>query len=109
MTTIQLTTWDRVTIANVIGALQGDWKLTRKAGKILDVIELTHDEREAVNFRYDASVKFAQWDDKDRKWDVTICDPELLLLLRETLRAKDDWMGVQHREVDALYSALGIE
>lgn len=96
-------------IASIIGALRGDVKLTRKAGKLLDVIELTHDEREAVNFRYDASIQFAQWDDKERKWDVTISDPELLLLLRDTLRAKDDWLGAQHREVDALYKALGIE
>ena len=96
-------------IASAVGALRGDVKLMRKAGKLLDVIELTPDEREAVNFKYDEAHGFAAWEQQDRRWDVTIADPEMLVLLKETLSGKSDWPAVQNKQVIALYEALGIE
>ena len=109
MTTIQLTTWDRVIIANIIGALQGDVKLMRKADKIIDLIELTSEERGAVNFNYDERAQFATWEDQERKWDVTFNDPESLVFLKETLRGKSDWPALQRKQVLRLYAELGIE
>lgn len=96
-------------IASIIGALRGDVRLVRKAGKVLDVIELTPEEQNEVNFRYDERAQFAEWERHDHKWDVTFNDPELLVLVKETLRGKNDWPAAQHRQVSALYEALGVE
>lgn len=47
----QLTTWERLTISQLIGRLQGDAALMHKAIKVFDAVELTEAERQAVNLR----------------------------------------------------------
>lgn len=48
---LELTTWQRVNCLNVIGSIGGaDAKTFRKANKLLDILEMTDDEKEQVGY-----------------------------------------------------------
>lgn len=106
MTTYNLTTWDRMMISQVIGALRGDVRMVRKAGKILDAVEMTEDEKLFANVRQEGGM--LAWDNVDYEWPIEINDPDSLALLKEKLSA-NDWMGAQYKQVIRLCSVLGIE
>lgn len=103
----QLTTWDRVMIAGIIGSLQGDIALIRKAGKVLDAIELTPSERDEIKLRAEGSM--ITWDDQDRIWECELSDADTITLLRERIRSHQTWLGTDRKRVIALFEALGIE
>ena len=42
---LKLTTWERLTVAGLVGRLQGDARLMHKAIKVFDSVELSEEER----------------------------------------------------------------
>ena len=66
----KLTTWERLTISQLIGRLQGDAALMHKAIKVFDAVELTEEEKEEIKLRQvgDSLV----WDERERRWEVAL-------------------------------------
>jgi hypothetical protein len=114
VTTIKLTTWERIVIVNnVIGAMQiGDPRTMRKASKILDAVELSESEREKIHLRLDPTGQ-SVWDDcekvESQLWEISL-GPDELVLLREKVAAPPvPWYAAQRKWVLGLYEKLGVE
>ena len=105
MTTFQLTTWDRVVISQIIGAIEGDLKTIRIAGKLLDAVEMKPEESAEVHLRVTDGMTL--WDEPERLWNVEITS-KAAQLLSERLQAHRGWQSAQHRQVDAMLGRLGI-
>lgn len=102
---LSLTTWERVQLSRLVGQLRGNVALLRKAGRVLDAVELSEAEQEAVGFntivRPDGSVS-AQWRDAAREFEVEIADREAAMLLRRTFQQCEDWRVADRALVEAL-------
>lgn len=81
---LQLTTWERLTLVRIVGSLTGDARLYHKAGKILDVVELTEQEREEIGLRQ-VGDRF-QWKDPARLWELHVNDREAKSVIHLALR-----------------------
>ena len=104
---LKLTTWERLTVAGLIGRLQGDARLMHKAIKVFDAVELSEEERQEVNVRQVGDNLV--WDNPTHKWDISIPDREAANLVRMTVQNNKSWVAAKAREVSGLHEALGLE
>lgn len=109
---LKLTTWERfVIVNNIIGPMQvGDVKTMRKAGKILDAVELKEDEKKQINFQIVG--QRPAWDNDEelesQVWDIEL-DPDSLALLKEKVKNPPmPFHALQYKWVLHLYDTLGI-
>jgi len=89
MIELELTTWERVQLYAVLGAQRGDVALIRRLIKVLDMLELTDDEKEAVGYE-DISAGAAKWEKRDHIF-IIMLEKEQFNLLVEIAKDFKDW------------------
>ena len=104
---LKLTTWERLTISQLIGRLQDDAALLHKAIRIFDAVELTDEEKGEINLRQVGDSLI--WDEPERRWDVSIKDRDAASLVRMTVGAHGSWPAAKAREVAGLHETLGLD
>lgn len=104
---MKLDTWERVMLTEIIGSMRGDYvTITHKAGKLLDLLELTEDEKKEIGFvRFDNGNVVWQG---DKEWEIEIKDGNLLALLNQQVSLFTDWRRIDKDRVKQLRAKLGI-
>jgi len=100
-----LTTWERVMLCTVMNSQRGDVGVMRKASKLLDVLELSAEERSAIG--YVESGRGAAWQDDSVSYHIAIPDGNLAVFLVDRVKDYQDWYD--GRKSAALFDKLGIE
>lgn len=90
MYTIKLTTWERVSLFNLLESQEGDLRTLKKMFALADIMELSEDEKEAIGYEFDGRV--SRWEDKSRAWSIELKGPEAKLLTKVALSFKQ-WRG----------------
>ena len=103
--TLNLNTWQRMTLVTMTNGVKGDLRTVRKALKALDVLEMTAEEREAVGLTEHQSGAVT-WTDAGHRFELEL-DDNTAAFLRQQVEAKSDW-PVSADVVD-LCEQLGIE
>ena len=103
---IEVNTWQRQMLSMLCGGMRGDVATIRKASRLLDILELTKEEKRAINLR--ATPKGLTWDDVDKVYALDIEEEEGIELLRELYSSFDQWPAAQRQLVLDLGSTLGV-
>lgn len=103
---LKLDTWQRMKLVLMLGELQGNVRLVRKAGKALDVLEMSDEDKEKVGYK--SSPRGASWQDQDHKFDLDIGDKEAAGLIKQVIKTKKDWQAGNYKRILDLYEQLGI-
>ena len=109
---LQLTTWERMALLNVLGELRGNLATLRRAGKAMDALELSDEERALVHFQTVTTPQGEvgyQWLDSDHSFAVEIADPEAAALLKQAAAQYEGWLVSDREGVEALMAKLGVE
>ena len=102
---MKLTTWERATCYQIIGAIRGDVATIRRAWKLLEKLELTPEEiAEAGILTYPNGNMVVS--DQLKEWDVEISDQELL---KQAVAGFANWAAIDCLRADKLRQKLGIE
>ena len=104
---LSLTTWQRVMLSTVVGNMRGDVRLMRKAMQAMDVLELTPEEIEEVNFRIMPNGQPA-WNNTDLRFDIEIEDASIGALMKQGVEGFDAWPFFNYREVLDLCEQMDI-
>jgi len=104
---LQLTTWQRLMLDRIIGALEGNVDTIYKGARLLDAVRMTESELEAVHMRREGDL--LRWDDAQRRWEIEIPDGALLDFLRATIQAFREWPVGEATQVLDLLEQLGVE
>ena len=102
---LKLNTWQRVQLEMLVGGAKGPAATSRKAVKLLDILEMNDEEKAQVGFRQDGGI--IQWEDLEHVWDIEVKDGNLEAFLRELVRGKTDW--TVNRNVVGIFDQLGIQ
>lgn len=105
-TEVKVTTIKRVILQNLMTDVEGNSRTLRKALRILDILEFTPEEREAINLQQTPAGGLT-WDNPDKEWVLTFRDGNDLAFLRATFK-NHTWKGIHPRLVMELEEALGI-
>jgi hypothetical protein len=105
---LELTTWQRMMCVQALNGQTGHISLIRKALKLLEILELSTEERAAVGMQEPAPGQFA-WRDTGRRWEVEVADRELAAFLRRAVEAFGKWPVEQGAQVVDLCRQLEIE
>lgn len=102
---LNLTTWQRLTLLQMLGRVQGDLRTVRKALKLIDLLELSPEEQEAIGLQAapDGTIR---WTDDGARFEIEISDGNLATFLREQVEARTDWPATA--DVVDLAEQLGI-
>lgn len=85
MLKLHLTTWERLALIGMVGNLEGiNMALMFKAGKVLEVLDLSTEEREAAGMAQMGNA--IVWDNAT-EYDLEFDDPEALKLLQFAAKA----------------------
>jgi len=109
--TFELTTWERMALVNVLGEICGNLITLRRAGKAMDAMELSEEERVLVHFQ--TVVKSSgelqhQWLDKVHVFDVEL-DAAAAQLVVQAAQQYAGWAVSDLALVEALMAKLGVE
>ena len=86
---IELTTWERVQLALMIGNARGNVAQVRQGMRALDVLELSDEEKKEIGWLRPAE-GIVQWQDRERTWELQI-DDELWKFVIQQAQARRDW------------------
>lgn len=102
---LNLTTWQRLTLLQMMNGVQGDLRTVNKALKLIDLLELTPEEQEAIGLQAtpDGTIR---WADNGQRFELEVKDGNLAAFLKEQVEAKQDWPAVA--DVVDLAEQLGI-
>jgi len=84
---LSVNTFQRITLSNIIGAIEGNAQMIRKATRLLDALELSDDEKRQVGLEAVATsmgIQY-QWKDAAHVWEIEIADDNLAALLKQRL------------------------
>lgn len=101
---IKMTTWERLTIAAIVGSMTGTAAEVRRAGKVLDVLEFNDEDAKAIGLVADASG--VRWVDQAREWEVEL-DQDAILLARAQVSTWAHFRASERKNVGALIEKLG--
>ena len=101
---IKLTTWERLTIAAIVGAMTGTVADVRRAGKVLDVVEFNDEDAKAIGLVADAGG--VRWEEQSREWDLELDEPSLQLA-RTQVSIWPHFRAADRKTVGALVDKLG--
>ena len=110
--TFELTTWERVSLVKALGELQGNLATLRCAGKALDALELSEDERAMVRFQTITTPQggaFHQWLDQAHTFTVEIADPDAAAMVVQYAARYEGWCVADLERVEALLEKLRDE
>ena len=102
---IEVNTWQRQMLAMLCGGMRGDVATIRKAMGLLDILELTKEEKKAINLR--VTPEGLTWDDAEKVYVLDI-EEEGIELLKQLYSSFDKWPAQQARLVLDLGSRLGV-
>jgi len=102
---LRLNTWQRVQLEMLVGAVKGTAAAIRKAVQLLDILEMSDEEKAQVGFKQDVSI--IKWDDLEHVWEIEIGDSNLASFLRELVKRKTDW--TVNRNVIGIFDQFGIQ
>ena len=104
---LELTTWERIVLYQIVGGLRGPVALIRNAGKLLDVLELRGEDAEQVGLEItDRGV--VHWRDQARTWSVAIDERNLETLLTNAVKGFEGWQRGDVKRIEALFAKLGL-
>lgn len=104
---LKLNTWQRMRLTMLLGSLQGNIRLIRKAGKALDVLELTEDEKKEIGYK--PRPNGATWSDTERTFEIDIADKEALGLVKKVVKQNNTWEAGNAPLIIDLFEQLNIE
>ena len=87
--TLNLNTWQRMTLVTMTSGVKGDLRTVRRALRALDVLEMTAEEREAVGLT-EHPTGAVTWTDAAHRFELDATD-DVTAFLREQVEAKTDW------------------
>ncbi len=110
---LSINTFQRIWLSNIVGAIEGRVQIVRKASKLLDLLELSEDEKKLVGLRQ-VSNGLLQWDDLAHVWGIEIADDNLATFLKDQVAAYNWPAGIlaspsQRHDVNGLLDMLKIE
>ena len=108
MLKLELTTWQRIMAVQALNAQAGHISLIRKALRLLEILELSAEEREAVKLSELPDGGYT-WQDTERRFELEIRDRELAAHLKRAVGAYDRWPVEQARLVADLFAQLGVD
>jgi len=79
MKQLSLTTWERAQLIALVNQQSGDLTKLRRWLRVLDVVDLSEDEKEAVGWE-DLADGRSKWEDGDRLWELHFEDADFALL-----------------------------
>jgi hypothetical protein len=96
MKTLQLTTWERTTLALLIARQRGDLAMLRRYFRLLDVLELSEDERKLVGWELTDSSNgnIATWQRAEHAFQIELEDADFALL-QNTAMSWDGWQPTE--------------
>jgi len=99
---INLNIWERFVSADTVSAQEGNAGVMRQCIAILNVLELTADERKEIDFAVHDGM--ATWREVDKNYDLALAD-EQQKLLKSWLEART-WRAPDARRAVALIDKL---
>ena len=84
---IVLNCWERITLTSIIGNIRGNVMSYRKASKVLDLLELSAEERSQVELRAIAPNQFT-WNDRKKEWEIFFSE-ELFDFIKKVMLATE--------------------
>lgn len=105
---LRLTTWQRIMAIQALNAQAGHISLIRKALALLEILELSEEERDAVTLRALPDGGYT-WQDVERRFALEIRDRELVAFLRRAVQMYGRWPVDQARQVADLFDQLSID
>ncbi len=103
---LSLSTWERITLINLLGAVQPNLAGFRKGMRALDLLELSPEEKTQVGLQTLAPGRLA-WRDVTKEWEIEFSQ-ETLSFIKMVLKAPEAKLPLV-RETDVLLKKLGIE
>ena len=90
---IKMTTWERLTIAAIVGSMTGTVAEVRRAGKVLDVLDLNDEDAKAIGLVADPDG--VRWKDHTREWEVELDEASIQLARAQvsTWVNCSNWLG----------------
>lgn len=104
--TATLNVWERMAIFNVAASQQGDRRTMRKVDSILDLVDLTKDEKEKVGWTEGGDGSY-HWQDTAYEVEVDFKDANLVAVLHTWLNA-NAWRGIDAKKVLQLFDKLKV-
>ena len=107
---LHITTWQRLSLVTVVNNPPPPHTIPviRKASKLLDILELSPEEREQVGLGPDEATGGIRWADAEHCWDLEIADSELADYLKQLAESWEHWDRGNPRAVLDLAEQLGI-
>lgn len=87
---LQLTTWQRVILVEIIAALRGPVMLVRNGMRLLDILEISEEEGQQVGLTVQGNNQL-RWTNAEHRWPIEIADRELAAFLRRTVQSYEHW------------------
>jgi len=106
---VDLTTWERLLCVLIVGASSGPVAEIRAAGKVLDVLDFTDEEKAAAGIVVDAS-GVTSWADDSKTWAcLGALDKAGLTVLKRAVSNYSGWTARDAKKVEALLAKLGLD
>lgn len=87
--TLNLNTWQRMTLLTMVNSVRGDLRTVRKALRAIDVLEMSDAEREAVGLTEHPNGAVT-WTEAAHRFELEV-DDNTAAFLRQQVEAKSDW------------------
>ena len=84
-----LTTWQRLTLLQMMGRVQGDLRTIRRALRAIDVLEMSDADREVVGLTEHPNGAVT-WTNAAHRFELEV-DDNTTAFLRQQVEAKTDW------------------
>jgi len=101
---MELNTWQRFMLSQIVGGLRGDIQTVRTGLKLLEILELSDSEKQQVGFVEDKTG--AHWEDTEYRFELEIKDENLVAFLRTKATEFQGW-PVNKNSLD-LFDQLGV-
>ena|SRR3990167_6646551 len=108
MTKLSINTFQRVMLINIVGAIEGNAAIVRKAVKLLEALDMTEAEKELVGMKQTGNQINWLPEHEDHLWEIELKDPDPAALLKEKLKAQS-FSALVGRKMLAVYDQLDIE
>ena len=105
---LELNTWQRLMCIQALNARTGHISMLHRALKLLDVLALSEEERQAVGY-VELPDGSQRWADPARRWTLQLPDGELTSFLQESVKQFNGWPVEQAAEALDLFERLGID
>jgi hypothetical protein len=103
---LNLTTWQRITLTQIIGGLQGTVATIRLAERLLDLLDLTPVEAQQIGL--EVSERGLTWRVTNQTWPIEIANKEQINLLKQTVQNYQGWRPGQRQAREDLFRQLGL-